>query len=81
MTTYTLERLAPGSYDVLLDGKVVASLVRQSEGRGDVARWYAELLADLPAGERPAPFVDAEHTFDSCAEACAWLGVPVGNTE
>lgn len=70
---YSLERLAPGSYDVLLDGAIVASLVQQSEGR--TARWYAELLADLPGGGRPPPFVDAEHVFDSYADACDWLGI------
>ena len=28
---YTLSRLAPGSYDVLLDGVIIASLVRTGE--------------------------------------------------
>jgi hypothetical protein len=75
--SYSLQRLAPGSYDVLLDGVVMASLVRQSEGRDKNVRWYAELLVDDPAGGRPAPFTEAEHAFDNYAEACAWLGVPV----
>jgi hypothetical protein len=42
---YTFERLAPGSYDVVLDGHVVASLVRS--GQTSDATWTAELLEDL----------------------------------
>jgi hypothetical protein len=70
--TYTLSLLAPGSYDVLLNGKIVASLVRSDET--DNATWMAELLADLPPGERPAPFTEMEHTFSSLEEAQGWLG-------
>ncbi len=29
--TYTLSRLAPGSYDVLLNGVIIASLVQSGE--------------------------------------------------
>ncbi len=71
--TYTLSRLAPGSYDVLLNGEIVASLVRN--GPSDRATWLAELLNDLPAGEMPAPFVEPEHRFKSLEEALSWLGV------
>jgi hypothetical protein len=70
--TYTLSRLAPGSYDVLLDGEIIASLARN--GRSDDATWSAELLTDPPAGEMPAPFVGPEHTFKSLEEALSWLG-------
>ena len=72
--TYRLSRLAPGSYDVLLNGVIVASLVRS--GTSEDATWTAELLADLPPGERPAPFTEQEHTFASLKEAQEWLGVP-----
>jgi hypothetical protein len=72
--TYTLSRLAPGSYDVLLDGVIIASLVRSGETYS--ATWTAELLTDLPSWKRPAPFIDAEHTFDSLEEARQWLGNP-----
>lgn len=71
---YALIRLAPGSYDVELNGTIVASLVRN--GRSDQATWTAELLEDLPAEERPAPFSEAEHKFRSFQEAYAWLGFP-----
>jgi hypothetical protein len=69
---YRLSRLAPGSYDVLLHGVIIASLVRSGETHG--ATWTAELLLDLPPGERPAPFTELEHTFGSLEEAQRWLG-------
>ncbi len=69
---YTLIRLAPGSYDILLDGEVVASLVRS--GQTSDATWTAELLFGLPPQERPAPFTALEHSFTSLDEAKAWLG-------
>ncbi len=72
--TYTLSRLAPGSYDVLLDGVIIASLVRS--GEKDYATWTVELLTDLPAWKRPAPFIESEHTFGSLEEARQWLGNP-----
>ena len=72
--TYRLSRLAPGSYDVLLNGVIIASLVRS--GTSETATWTAELLADLPPGERPAPFTEPEHTFRSLRDAQEWLGIP-----
>jgi hypothetical protein len=69
---YRLSRLAPGSYDVLLNGVIIASLVRS--GDTDNATWTAELLVDLPPGERPIPFAETEHTFGSLEEARQWLG-------
>ena len=70
--TYTLSLLAPGSYDVLLDGVVIASLVR--DGSKTPTIWTAEILTDAPSWKRPAPFTEAEHTFDSLEEAQKWLG-------
>ncbi len=72
--SYRLSRLAPGSYDVLLNGAIIASLVRS--GTSENATWTAELLADLPPGERPAPFTVPEHTFRSLRDAQEWLGIP-----
>jgi hypothetical protein len=71
---YTLSRLAPGSYDVLLDGVIVASLVRS--GSKESVTWTAELLTDVPSWKRPAPFTESEHTFGSLEEARQWLGNP-----
>jgi len=71
--TYTLSLLAPGSYDVLLNGKIVASLVRS--GNTSAATWTAELLEDVYPRRRPAPFQQAEHTFSSLKEAREWLGI------
>lgn len=72
---YTLERLAPGSYDVLLDGEVVASLVADTNQRSLRTVWLVELLADRTGGKRPAPFTKAVHRFDGLGPACEWLGV------
>jgi hypothetical protein len=70
---YKLSRLAPGSYDVLLHGVIIASLVRSGETHD--ATWTAELLLGLPPEERSAPFTELEHTFGSLEEAQRWLGV------
>jgi len=71
---YKLSRLAAGSYDVLLHGVIIASLVRS--GDTDNATWTAELLVDLPPEEMPAPFTVMEHMFGSLEEARQWLGNP-----
>jgi hypothetical protein len=68
---YTLSRLAPGSYDVLLNGVIIASLVRS--GTTSNATWTAELRVDVHPRRRPAPFVEAEHTSGSLEDAQAWL--------
>jgi len=70
--TYSLSRLAPGSYDVMLNGEIIASLVKNGN---DTARWTAELLSDLPPEERPAPFREIEHEFANLDEATRWLGL------
>jgi hypothetical protein len=70
--TYRLSRLAAGSYDVLLNGVIIASLVQS--GRTDDATWTAELLMDLRPVDMPAPFTETEHTFGSLEEARLWLG-------
>jgi hypothetical protein len=67
--TYTLPRLAPGSYDVLLNGEIVASLVRSGETSN--ATWTAELLEEVHPRRRPAPFTEAEHTLNSLDERFA----------
>jgi hypothetical protein len=69
---YQLIRLAPGSYDVMLDGIIVAGLVRNHSSSD--ATWTAELLVDLPLQERPFPFTEPEHVFTALEEASTWLG-------
>ncbi len=64
---YSLVRLAPGSYDVLRDGVVIAGVVRS--GQTSDATWTVEFLQ-----ERPAPFHDIEHSFASPDEVRTWLG-------
>jgi hypothetical protein len=72
--TYSLIQLAPGAYDLLFDGDVMGSVVRNSSHRPYA--WTAELLEDLPQSKRPAPFNEIEHTFPSLEDLCAWLGDP-----
>ena len=72
--TYRLVRLAPGSYDLELDGGIVASVVRDGHRGHHAVRWFAELLDET--GTPPAPFTEAVHEFGSFDEAAAWLGYP-----
>ncbi|MGT2482322.1 hypothetical protein ACU4GR_33615 (plasmid) [Methylobacterium oryzae CBMB20] len=62
---YTVEQLAPGSFDVLLDGVVIASLVRNVHRSGPADTWSAELLNEMPAIKRPEPFTNQRHVFKS----------------
>jgi hypothetical protein len=73
--TYSLVQLAPGAYDLLLNGEVIGSVVRSGHRRKDTT-WIAELLEDLPRTKRPAPFQEIEHDFTTLEEVCAWLGNP-----
>ncbi len=74
--SYALFKLAAGSYDIVLNGAIIAGLVK-SETPSRVATWTAELLIDMPPEERPAPFRELEHHFGTLEEARAWLGNPV----
>ncbi len=69
---YQLIQLAPGSYDLLLNGEIIGSVVRSGSRRGD-ATWTAELLEDGPMESRPTPFTQVEHTFETLENVCAWL--------
>lgn len=73
--TYSLIQLAPGAYDLLLNGEVIASVVRTGH-RSTHTTWTAELLEDLPQTKRPTPFQKIEHDFATLEELCAWLGNP-----
>jgi hypothetical protein len=77
VSSYKLYQLAPGSYDVALNGVIIAGLVRNETPSRHAATWTAELLIDLPPEERPAPFTEQEHQFGSLEEARSWLGDPV----
>ena len=76
--TYRLRKLAPGSYDIILDGVIVAGLVR-TDIRNHV-KWTAELLIDVSPEDMPPPFTASEHDFTTLEQACRWLGVPVEST-
>ena len=73
--TYTVERLAPGSYDNPLDGTLVAALVREVEHGDTVREWLIELLDETWPAERPAPFTAQQHAFDTRTAALEWLGI------
>lgn len=72
LPAYSVERLAPDSYDVLLDGALVASLVRDTDGSGATREW---LLDEASTAARPALVIAQQHTFASRAAALAWLGI------
>jgi hypothetical protein len=73
--TYSLIQLAPGAYDLFLNGELMGSVVRTGTGSKNTS-WTAELLEDLPQRKRPAPFIEIEHEFPTLEEICAWLGDP-----
>jgi hypothetical protein len=74
---YTLHRLAAGSYDLLLRGKIIGSVVRNVSSKGDVRGWRVELIEDLPPEQRPRPFTKSEHAFRTLNAAWEWLGDPI----
>ena len=73
--TYRLRKLAAGSYDVILNGVIIASLVRTI--LRERVTWTAELLLDVPPSDMPPPFTAPEHDFATLEEACRWLEVRV----
>ena len=73
--TYSVEQLAPGSYDVLLNGSPVAALVREVDRSGKKRGWSVELLDETPTADRPAPFTVQSHAFETHAAALEWLGI------
>ncbi|MCE4226965.1 hypothetical protein HCU64_24820 [Methylobacterium sp. C25] len=72
--TYELHRLAPGSYDLLLNGSIIGSVVQEITPSGHKKGWSAELLDDSSPERRPSPFIAAEHPFQSLDAVTAWLG-------
>ncbi|AWN44882.1 hypothetical protein DK389_30255 [Methylobacterium durans] len=67
----TLHCLAAGSYDLVLDGEIVASVVRDISAGGDLRGWRTEPLKDtLPF---PAPFTKPVHASRTLEAAAAWL--------
>ncbi|MGV7034820.1 hypothetical protein [Methylobacterium symbioticum] len=76
---YTLQRLAAGSYDLLLDGEFVGSVVRDLSGGGDVRGWQAELLSAAPP--MPTPFTKEAHRFETLEAARKWLDATITEDE
>lgn len=73
---YKLHRLAAGSYDLVLDGEIIGSVVRNISASGHPKGWRVELLEDRAPEQRPKPFITVEHTFRTLDAAWAWLGDP-----
>ena len=71
--TYSIRQLAPGSFDVLLDGALVAALVHGIDGLDD--GWQVDLLDEKSFSDRPPPFTAQSHTFPSLPAALDWLGI------
>ncbi|MCE4226758.1 hypothetical protein HCU64_23740 [Methylobacterium sp. C25] len=71
---YELHRLAVGSFDLVLGGDIIGSVVREVAPAGQEKGWCAELLEDLMPDQRPAPFTATEHSFRSLGAVTAWLG-------
>ncbi|WP_336490137.1 hypothetical protein [Methylobacterium nigriterrae] len=71
---YTLDHLAPGSYDLLLDGEVMGSIVREVDAQGGTKRWSVELLDERHPLKWPHPFTKTEHTFQNLKAVVHWLG-------
>ena len=69
---YTLHRLAAGSYDLLLEGTVIGSVVREVGKSGQIRGWRAELMSGEPP--LPEPFTQEAHEFKSFEAIVAWLG-------
>ncbi len=74
--TYSLTKLAPGSYDLWLNGRIIGSVVRG--GSEDTPIWIAELLVNVPPEQWP-PFTKAEHEFPTIGELRKWLDLPEGS--
>ncbi|MCJ2016942.1 hypothetical protein MKK84_05800 [Methylobacterium sp. E-065] len=70
--TYTLHRLAAGSYDLVVQGAIVGTVVREVARNGEAKGWHAELLTAVPP--LPAPFTNEAHRFDTLEATIAWLG-------
>ena len=69
--TYTLSKLAPGSYDLHRDGALMGGVVWNGER---ATTWRAELLEEYPSGGMPKPFTEPEHKFPSLEAILDWLG-------
>jgi hypothetical protein len=68
--TYVLYKLAPGSYDLELEGELIGGVV-STVSPGETS-WIAELLDPVSAGKYPAPFSAPEHEFPTLEAAVRW---------
>ncbi len=60
--TYRLNKLAAGSYDVILDGVIIAGVVRSTIR--DRVKWTAEQVGSWTGGS--GPFVGRTFCLETC---------------
>jgi hypothetical protein len=70
-----VRRLAAGSYGVLLEGCLVASLLRDADRSGVAREWLVDLLDEVLPPERPASLTAQQHSFGTQAAALDRLGI------
>ncbi|MCJ2085790.1 hypothetical protein MKK88_07245 [Methylobacterium sp. E-005] len=73
--TYSIRQLAAGSYDVLLDGRLIASVVLEVDRSTVTREWLVDLLNETAPDKCPAPFTSQQNAFDTQAAALEWLGI------
>lgn len=71
--SYKLFKLAPGSYDMALNGVIIGSVVQDL---ANPSLWLAELLINPEPQNFPPPFTQLVHEFASFEELRRWLGSP-----
>ena len=71
--TYRLIRLAPGSYDLELDGAGIASVVRDGNHGHHAVRWFAELLDEAPRPPRSPSRCTSSKASTRCSRSSATL--------
>jgi hypothetical protein len=70
--SYTLHKLAPGSYDLCKDHELVGSVVRRDQRS---LTWIAEVITEESSSKAlPRPFTKPEHRFPSFDAMLEWLG-------
>lgn len=70
---YVIRRLVAHSHEVVLDGLVVGRLELVPRVPMRASHWRVVLDPDVAQDSMPAPFTEAERTFQTFAAAVAWL--------
>ena len=73
---YTLHRLSAGSYDLLLRGKIIGSVVRNFPSLGTSEDGVLSSSRSAFPAQRPKPFTKSGHAFRSLNAAWECLDTP-----